>query len=130
MNPRAFNEITEPPIPPNLKASGKRFWLQTADNYVLRVDQWVLLKQVCRQIDLIDQLQGEIDHMIESEEFIVRGSMNQDVANPLMGEIRSQRLALATMLKQMNLPPEPTKNVKGEEGGEPKQGRFGLRLAQ
>lgn len=97
---------TDPRNPPlsadDLDDKGARLWTDVLSRYSLRVDELVILEQACRCIDDIERLRLAL----RTADLLVKGSMGQQVANPLMGEVRGLRTILASHLKQLGLPDE------------------------
>ena len=88
------------PAPDDLSSKGCELWRDVATSYQLRVDEYRILEDACREADLIDDLQGEARHA----DRIVRGSQGQPVINPLISELRQHRSTLASLLRQLKLP--------------------------
>lgn len=88
------------PKPENLGDRGGRFWDSVTSTYKLRADELILLEDCCREIKLIDKLEAEI----EDADMIVTGGYEQEVANPLITEIRQHRGMVARLLNQLKLP--------------------------
>ena len=100
-------KLKPPKPPPNLGVEGRRFWREVLSQYLLRPDEVAVLEHACRTLSLIAQLQTELD----ASGLMVKGSMGQDVANPLLAEIRQQRNLLRALMKQLAIP--------DEDGGDP-----------
>lgn len=77
-----------------------RLWHQVADTYELRADEWRVLEDACRETAIVDSLQNEL----RGAPLIMKGSMGQPVANPLLAEIASHRRLAASLFKQLGLP--------------------------
>jgi len=88
--------------PAGLGAGGKRVWQSVADTYELRPDELTTLEDVCRITDMIDALTGVWTEA--GAPSITCGSMGQEVIHPLIGEIRSQRMARNALWRQLKLP--------------------------
>lgn len=86
--------------PKDLSANGRALWRDVATSYQLRVDEYRVLEDACREADLIDDLQIEA----KGAERVVRGSQGQPVINPLISELRQHRSTLASLLRQLKLP--------------------------
>ena len=80
-------------------ADATRFWEGAIEAYDLRVDKVRILKDICREIDLIERIEREL----KGAPTMVTGSMGQQIANPLFGEARQHRATLATLIKSLNL---------------------------
>lgn len=92
-----------PKAPAKLGARGRRLWDEVLASYRLRPDELVLLVDACREVDLIDRMERELDR---DGELLVRGSMGQQVAHPLLAELRQHRAALKQLLAALHLPDE------------------------
>lgn len=103
--------MSKPRRPAGLKRSAT-LWDQVTGTYELRPDEYRLLEDACRQADLIDKLQKEID----KAPLTVAGSMGQQVAHPVLQEIRQHRSTLQRMMAQLKLPDAPAAPQKGSSG--------------
>lgn len=86
--------------PKSLADKGLSLWQEISGKYELRPDEHRLLEDACREADLIDRMESEIQGM----PLTARGSQGQPVAAPLVTEIRQHRATLARMLGQLRLP--------------------------
>ncbi|MEV7654667.1 hypothetical protein AB0O39_10895 [Streptomyces anulatus] len=77
-------------------------WTEISEGYDLRIDELRVLEDACREIDLIERLEADLQHA----ELIVTGSMGQPVASPLVQELRQHRGVLARLLGWLKLPDE------------------------
>jgi hypothetical protein len=94
--------------PANLGRSGTDLWLSVVNGeYELDPGQVRLLTDAAREADLIDRLQAEID---AGAPFLVKGSMGQQVANPLIAEIRQHRATLKGLLSALHLGEDARRN--------------------
>ena len=66
-------------------------------SFDLRADEKVLLEQACREADLIAALDDEL----RFASFVVSGSQGQQVANPLLTEIRQHRSTYAALMARL-----------------------------
>lgn len=106
-------------VPEGLDGSGAEFWREIMGTYKLRIDERRLLEEACRTMTLIDTLEvakSEMGHLS-------RGSMGQEVVNPLYTEIRHQRAALAKFFAQLKLP-----DVDGSAAGKDQSSDAGRAL--
>lgn len=92
------------PAPRGLSAKGKRIWKDVTSKYELRVDELDTLEDVCRESDLIEQLEAALAGM----EIISTGSMGQDVVNPLVAELRQHRATKKSLWSALKLPEDST----------------------
>lgn len=88
--------------PEGLGAKALVVWSEISEGYDLRIDELRVLEDACREIDLIERLEGELRHA----DLIVTGSMGQPVASPLVQELRQHRGVLARLLGWLKLPDE------------------------
>jgi DNA polymerase III psi subunit len=102
--------MTEPIQPPNALAdAGKALWLEVTGKYALRVDELRTLEDACAATDMIAALTSVwVD---EGRPVTTKGSMGQQVIHPLIGEIRTQRVARNALWKQLKLP-----DIDGDAG--------------
>lgn len=98
-----------PAAPNGLQEAGRQLWEHISDDSLeLRVDELTLLTEACR---VADQL-ARLDETIAAEPTMISGSHKQPVVHPAISEARQQRALLASLLKRLEIPEEPT------EGGE------------
>lgn len=88
--------------PARLAAKGQELWDQVAGHYQLRPDELRTLEDACREADLVERLEAEL----QDAPLMVKGSMGQMVASPLVSELRQHRATLNTLLKSLKLPDE------------------------
>lgn len=88
--------------PKGLEAKGRRLWREIVTMYELRADELDTLEDICREADLIVRLEAELD----GAELVVKGSQGQDVANPIVSEIRQHRTTKKTLWTSLKLPDE------------------------
>lgn len=93
---------TKKPAPEGLAAGGERVWRSITGKYDLRPDELVTLEDACRITDMIDALTRVWTEA--GTPMITRGSMGQEVIHPLIGEIRTQRMARNALWRQLKLP--------------------------
>lgn len=101
------------PVPPDGLGEAQSIWRSIVNVYDLRPDELRILEDACREAQLIDRLEREISSQYAP--LIVKGSMGQPVANPLVSEIRQHRMALAGLFRKLELPDD---NVSGESPAE------------
>jgi hypothetical protein len=99
----------KPAAPKGMGPRGRVLWTAVVAGYDLRKDELVVLAEACRTCDLLDQLRGGL----RDAGALVPGSTGQARLNPLVPEIRAQRLALATLLRQLGLPDAPASTAAG-----------------
>jgi len=66
--------------PMGLKTHGKRTWQEVTSKYQLRTDELDILEDVCREIDMIHDLEKER----QGAPYLLKGSQGQSVINPLI----------------------------------------------
>lgn len=96
--------------PKNLGVNGRKLWKDVISAYGLRPDELQILEDACRERDLIDRMQDELDQPGTS--LIVTGSMKQEVANPLVSELRQHRSTYRALVAALKLPDGPPAQTK------------------
>ena len=106
------------PLPPRgLRASGQALWDSVTAQVRLDPAGYVLLGEACRTADIIDRLSGALSanstEWVRLSDEVVQGMQAAGldgmvaevtlVVNPILGEIRQQRLALRQLLAQLKL---------------------------
>lgn len=88
--------------PDGLGVSGQRLWdgIAGEGKYELRADELQVLEDACRESDLIATLHAGL----VGEPLLMRGSQGQDVAHPLIAELRQHRATVASLLRGLKLP--------------------------
>lgn len=87
-------------VNPFVSADARELWDETTKTYELSTHEKFILKGACRALDKI----SDISEDLEGAELVSKGSMGQDVANPLLGEQRAQQAAFDRAMKQLDLP--------------------------
>lgn len=90
------------PMPSGMSKAGQALWRRVSSRYALRPDEAVVLEDACRTTDMIAALDAAWAD--DSRPMTARGSMGQLVIHPLIGELRTQRLARDAMLARLKLP--------------------------
>lgn len=88
-----------PKPPPDLKAAGKRLWASITTTYELRPDESALLAAACRTVDELLHLEAAL----RDAPPLVAGSKGQQVAHPLLSEVRAHRATLAKLVAQLGI---------------------------
>ncbi|MFE6429751.1 hypothetical protein ACFVOB_30330 [Streptomyces rochei] len=89
-----------PPEPPaGLGAQAAQLWWDIVEAQELRSDELRILEDACREVDLIERMHIEL----QTAPLVVKGSMGQDVANPLVQELRQHRGLVARLLGSLKL---------------------------
>lgn len=94
--------MTAPQPPAGLGDEASQFWSDITSGYKLRPDELLVLRSVCREIDLLEEMESYQDH----SSLISTGSQGQDVAAPMVGELRQHRALVARLVAQLKLPDE------------------------
>jgi len=81
--------------PPRLRAGGRRLWDAVTTRWELDQHEAELLEQAARTLDLVDRLTRET----EQQPLLVDGK-----PNPLLAEVRHQRIVLGRLLAQLRIP--------------------------
>lgn len=92
--------MTRPKTPTGMSPAAQRFWRSAVTTYTFRIDELRLLEDACREMDWVDRLEKEM----RGGKLMVKGSMGQDVASPLLQELRHHRATVARLLTQLELP--------------------------
>lgn len=92
-----------PRQPAGLGESGRELWNSVALTYDLRPDEVRMLADACREADIVERLEMEL----MDSPLMVKGSMGQLTASPLVSEVRQHRTVLAGLLSKLKLPDTP-----------------------
>lgn len=92
--------MTAMSVPSKLGRKAATFWRDTTKAYELSAHELLLLEGACRELDIIDRL----EEGLAGAGLVVSGSMGQDVAHPLLAEVRQHRAAFGAIVKQLSLP--------------------------
>jgi len=95
---------TRPPA--GFGRSGRKLWRDLTADFGLAAHETVILVQVCRVADRLDQIQAELD----GAPLTVKGSTGQPRAHPLLGEQRAQMRVLESLSRALSIP-LPGENV-------------------
>lgn len=93
----ADDENTPPVAPDGLGERGLKLWTDTVAELEMDPDELLLLEEACRLADELD----EMGVLLANSSMLSTGSRGQQVANPLIREIRGHRLALSRVLRQL-----------------------------
>lgn len=91
---------SKPTPPKGLKPSARSLWNSVVGKWALRPDELRVLREACREVDLIDVLEAEL----AKDAIMIPGSMGQMVVHPIVTELRQHRATLAALLRQLKLP--------------------------
>lgn len=104
--------------PEGLGDEGLAVWESIARTYELRPDELVTLEDVCTISDMIAELEGDVEWVAAGKPKTTKGSMGQLVIHPIVGEVRTQRMARNALWRQLKL---PEVDPAGAEGGSNQQ---------
>lgn len=103
------------PTAPKLNAWGQKLWDDVCESTTLDAAGYFILAEACRTADIIERLSGmlrgkttewvalaeeAVDYAEQAGEAIATVNL---VVNPIISEVRQQRLALRTLLAQLKL---------------------------
>lgn len=88
--------------PKGLGAHADQFWDDVTSTYALRFDDLEVLRAAAQEIDLIEDIQRALS--LRDKTMVSTGSMGQEVADPLIQELRQHRGMLRQLLGQLKLP--------------------------
>lgn len=91
-----------PPKPAGLGPKSSKIWRALLTKYDFRIDELRMLEDACREVDLIERMQAELD----AGPLQVRGSAGQLVASPLVQELRQHRQTLRALFAALAVPDE------------------------
>lgn len=94
--------MTDIDQPEGLDTAGTDLWESVTGEYDLLPHELRLLEDACREADLISLMDRAWNE--HGRPMISRGSMGQEVAHPLLGEIRQHRTTLRLLLASLRLP--------------------------
>lgn len=94
--------MAEIPVPEGLGERGGAFWAATVEGYELADDEVLVLVEVCRLVDQLDEMAVRV----RADGLVASGSAGQPVAHPLLAPLASGRALLAKLLAQLGLPDE------------------------
>lgn len=92
----------KPSAPADLRASGKKLWRDTLNDFDLTAPELRLLLEACRTADELEVLRTAI----LDGDLITKGSTGQPVVSRVYDEIRKHRDSLAKTISALGLPDE------------------------
>lgn len=98
-----------PRPPEGLAERPRALWESVVAVYDLRPDELRILEDACRESQLVDRL----DRELENAPLMVKGSMGQLVASPIVTEIRQHRATFAALMGKLKLPDDPAEIPTG-----------------
>lgn len=93
--------MANPQAPAGLGPKAKKIWKETVEKFDLRADELQTLDDACREVDLIQRMQKEIDLL---SSLTVPGSMKQPVISETVKEIRHHRAQFTSLMRSLKLP--------------------------
>lgn len=94
-------EQRKPPrAPAGLGRAGRHLWRQATMEYDFSAGELSLLEEACLEKDLLAQLRRTMD----ASDVVTEGSQGQEVAHPLLTELRLHRTAFIRLVSSLNLP--------------------------
>jgi hypothetical protein len=91
--------------PAGLGVTGRSLFRRVSSAYELRPDEFAVLEAAARTSDLVEQLAAAL----VGAPLLTAGVGGQDRVNPLLVELRQQRICLAGLLRQLRLPDDGVK---------------------
>lgn len=89
--------------PDGLGEAGKRLWESVTADVELRADELRILEDAAREADLIEILDVCLTVDLKAGNIKTKGSMGQEVVNPLISEVRQHRTTMRALLAQLKL---------------------------
>lgn len=89
-----------PTAPKELSPEARKLWKDVNTEFVLRADELNILRQLVREMTLIEQLERAWE---ADPAALMPGSHNGTVANPILSEIRGHRNTLLSLWKSLGL---------------------------
>lgn len=93
-------EGSKPRPPTGLGARARRFWREMVADLDFAPHELVILEAAAREVDVIERL----ENALKDAPLVVPGSKGQDVAHPLLPEIRHHRAAFAALARALKVP--------------------------
>ena len=91
-------------MPEDLQDAGQAFWEQVTDpdlRLILKPDEYPLLAEACRCLDLVESLRAEF---AANPETIVKGSTGQPTINPILKHIDTTVGRYQSLVRQIAIP--------------------------
>jgi hypothetical protein len=89
-----------PRTPPGLCRRGRALWKSVVVAFALAESETALLLEACRCLDNVEAL----CQAVAAAPTTTIGSRGQEIVHPLRAELRSERLLLAKLLSQLDVP--------------------------
>ncbi len=96
--------------PRKIGRRSKRFWKDVTSKYQLRIDELVVLEDICHEMDIVDKLERKLEQDTNPNDgegidaLVTIGSMKQPAAHPSLAEIRQHRALISKLIAQLKLP--------------------------
>lgn len=109
--------------PARLGARAQKLWDGVLNEAELDSAGLSVLEEACRTLDIIDRLSGALNsknqewmRLGEEAELLAGGAVEiHIVINPLLGELRQQRMALKTLFSQLKIANSKPKTKESKE---------------
>jgi hypothetical protein len=101
-----------PEPPEGLQPAGAAFWRAILEKFELVDHEMVILKEACRTIDLLGELQAAVDRDGPLQRW-GEGSRS----HPAVPELRQHRLVLGRLLATLGIPADPDDDRPVTRGG-------------
>lgn len=108
--------MSKPKPPVTLDKAGLALWGAVTKSYDLRADELATLEDACALSDMIAAL--EAAWVEDGKPLTTKGSMGQQVTHPLISEIRTHRMARASLLRSLKLPDDGKAADAGERSSQ------------
>lgn len=94
--------------PKKLGKEARKVWKAVTEDFELGPTELRLLEDTCREIDLIERLEAALEELDDDgnlvHPLVVKGSMGQPTASPLIQELRQHRAVVKTLFAALKLP--------------------------
>ena len=93
--------MTARKAPAVLGTAGRRLWRAAVVEFEFSGPELEVLRTLCTTVDELARIEAALS---ETDDLIVRGSMNQPRAHPLLEEARRHRATVARLVAALDLP--------------------------
>lgn len=111
--------MAKKPQPDGLSGRGGSLWDSITEKYELRDDEMAILQDACFEAELIDELR---EALVDSPK-LVKGSMGQQVINPMISEVRQHAATLKSLWAALALPDEGVPANQNRSAGKARWGK-------
>jgi hypothetical protein len=94
--------------PEGLRIRGTEFWDKLSHTYEFNDAELYLLEQICREQDLIQSIQEDINLGY----LRMTGFNGNDIADPLLTELRQHLTIITSLIKALKIPLDETEKAK------------------